>query len=186
MKKTSLTWCQNIPVNNHQSLPGEGSSSLVGLTRGDLVLLDDDNTGESVQASGWAAGTVERTGDRGDFPAETVYVLPCVNRPPDDILVRHFRGITDLGFKLCSRGLFVKRRMSAGSIFCLMFLYIFNRTEYDFMIHTYHMEKYKYCSFVFQCEEQVTIYSNIFMSDHKGEKWPPHLNGCFTPICIPS
>ncbi len=35
----------------------------------------------------WAGGTVERSGERGDFPAETVYILPCVNRPPDDILV---------------------------------------------------------------------------------------------------
>ena len=36
--------------------------------------------------SGWCVGTNERTGQRGDFPAESVYVLPCLNKPPDDIL----------------------------------------------------------------------------------------------------
>ena len=45
-------------------------------------------SGEAVLTSGWCTGTCERTEDRGDFPAEAVYVLPCLSRPPDDILVR--------------------------------------------------------------------------------------------------
>lgn len=36
--------------------------------------------------SGWCVGRCERTNERGDFPAETVYVLPCLNKPPNDIL----------------------------------------------------------------------------------------------------
>ena len=66
---------------------GEGSSFL-DFSRGDLILLDEENTGETVLNSGWCAGTNERTEERGDFPAEAVYVLPCLNKPPDDILVR--------------------------------------------------------------------------------------------------
>ena len=57
-------------------------------SRGDLILLDEENTGETVLNSGWCAGTNERTELRGDFPAEAVYVLPCLNKPPDDILVK--------------------------------------------------------------------------------------------------
>lgn len=38
--------------------------------------------------SGWCVGRCERTGEKGDFPAETVYVLPALSKPPPDILVR--------------------------------------------------------------------------------------------------
>ena len=67
---------------------GEGSSTFLNFVRGDLILLDEDTSGEAVLTSGWCTGTCERTEDRGDFPAEAVYVLPCLSRPPDDILVR--------------------------------------------------------------------------------------------------
>ena len=68
---------------------GEGSSTFLNFVRGDLILLDDDTSGEAVLTSGWCTGTCERTEDRGDFPAEAVYVLPCLSRPPDDILVSY-------------------------------------------------------------------------------------------------
>lgn len=64
---------------------GEGSSFLT-FSKGDLIILDDSNTGETVQNSGWCVGTCERTEQRGDFPAEAVYVLPCLTKPPTDIL----------------------------------------------------------------------------------------------------
>lgn len=65
--------------------PGEGSTFL-SFQKGDLILLEDDSTGEKVMSSGWCAGRCERTGERGDFPAETVYVLPALSKPPGDIL----------------------------------------------------------------------------------------------------
>jgi hypothetical protein len=43
---------------------------------------------ESFYATGWCVGTVERTEEKGDFPAEAVYVLPCLTKPPADILVQ--------------------------------------------------------------------------------------------------
>ncbi len=70
-----------------QLVSGEGSSFL-NFNRGDLILLDEDATGETVLNSGWCSGTAERTGEKGDFPAEAVYVLPSLNKPPDDILVK--------------------------------------------------------------------------------------------------
>ena len=69
------------------SFAGEGSSTFLNFVKGDLILLDEDTSGEAVLTSGWCTGTCERTEERGDFPAEAVYVLPCLSRPPDDILV---------------------------------------------------------------------------------------------------
>lgn len=54
--------------------------------RGDLIILEDESTGEAVMNSGWCVGRCERTNEKGDFPAETVYVIPCLNKPPSDIL----------------------------------------------------------------------------------------------------
>lgn len=67
--------------------PGEGTSFLT-FQKGDLIVLEDESTGETVLNSGWCVGTCERTGEKGDFPAETVYVLPSLTKPPNDILVR--------------------------------------------------------------------------------------------------
>lgn len=65
---------------------GEGSSFL-SFRKGDLIILEDDSSGETVINSGWCVGRCERTGEKGDFPAETVYVLPTLTKPPSDILV---------------------------------------------------------------------------------------------------
>lgn len=65
---------------------GEGTSFL-NFQKGDLIILEDESTGETVMTSGWCVGYCERTGERGDFPAETVYVLPTLSKPPVDILV---------------------------------------------------------------------------------------------------
>ncbi|XP_063376593.1 myosin-VIIa isoform X2 [Cydia fagiglandana] len=65
--------------------PGEGSSFLT-FQKGDLIILEEDSTGESVLNNGWCIGRCERTVERGDFPAETVYVLPALTKPPPDIL----------------------------------------------------------------------------------------------------
>lgn len=74
-----------IAVQDYKA-PGEGSSFL-NFQKGDLIILEDDNTGESVLSSAWCVGTCERTGEKGDFPVETVYVLPSLTKPPNDILV---------------------------------------------------------------------------------------------------
>lgn len=65
--------------------PGEGSSFL-NFQKGDLIILEEDSTGESVLNNGWCIGRCERSMERGDFPSETVYVLPALSKPPPDIL----------------------------------------------------------------------------------------------------
>uniref|UniRef100_A0A8C4EBN6 Myosin VIIAa n=1 Tax=Dicentrarchus labrax TaxID=13489 RepID=A0A8C4EBN6_DICLA len=57
-------------------------STFLSFLKGDLILLDQD-TGEQVLNSGWAHGINERTNQRGDFPADCVYVLPTMTRPPN-------------------------------------------------------------------------------------------------------
>ncbi|XP_054284599.1 myosin-VIIa [Macrosteles quadrilineatus] len=79
--------------------PGEGSSFL-SFRKGDLIVLEDDSTGETVMNSGWCVGRCERTGERGDFPAETVYVLPTVSKPHNDILALFSLEGADQGRKL--------------------------------------------------------------------------------------
>ncbi|KAL5004977.1 hypothetical protein ScPMuIL_018433 [Solemya velum] len=66
------------------SSPGDGSSFL-SFSKGDLIVLDQQN-GEAVMNSGWCVGECVRTSRKGDFPAECVYVLPTITRPPPEIL----------------------------------------------------------------------------------------------------
>lgn len=73
-----------IALQDYKS-PGEGSSFLT-FQKGDLIVLEEDSTGETVLNSGWCVGRCERTQEKGDFPAETVYVLPCMSKPPADVL----------------------------------------------------------------------------------------------------
>uniref|UniRef100_A0A8C2G9D7 Myosin VIIAb n=1 Tax=Cyprinus carpio TaxID=7962 RepID=A0A8C2G9D7_CYPCA len=54
-------------------------------SKGDLIFLDE-HTGEQVLNSGWAHGVNDRTKKRGDFPADSVYVLPTITRPQYDIV----------------------------------------------------------------------------------------------------
>uniref|UniRef100_A0A8C4EB46 Myosin VIIAa n=1 Tax=Dicentrarchus labrax TaxID=13489 RepID=A0A8C4EB46_DICLA len=64
-----------------QDNPNPSKSTFLSFLKGDLILLDQD-TGEQVLNSGWAHGINERTNQRGDFPADCVYVLPTMTRPP--------------------------------------------------------------------------------------------------------
>ncbi|XP_061103707.1 unconventional myosin-VIIa-like isoform X1 [Conger conger] len=65
--------------------PGDDSTFL-SFTKGDLILLDQDFTGEQVMNLGWAHGVNDRSKESGDFPSDLVYVLPCVTRPPYDLV----------------------------------------------------------------------------------------------------
>uniref|UniRef100_A0A3Q3QP69 Myosin VIIAb n=1 Tax=Monopterus albus TaxID=43700 RepID=A0A3Q3QP69_MONAL len=60
-------------------------STFLRFSKGDLIILDEHN-GEHVMNSGWAHGINDRTGQRGDFPADSVYVLPTITRPQYDLV----------------------------------------------------------------------------------------------------
>lgn len=61
-------------------------STFLSFSKGDLIILDEHD-GEHVMNSGWAHGINDRTKQRGDFPADCVYVLPTITRPQYDIVV---------------------------------------------------------------------------------------------------
>ncbi|MGH0180352.1 UNVERIFIED_CONTAM: hypothetical protein FKN15_003741 [Acipenser sinensis] len=66
--------------------PAGEESSFLGFAKGDLIMLDQD-CGEQVMNSGWAHGINDRTKQKGDFPADCVYVLPTATKPPLEIVV---------------------------------------------------------------------------------------------------
>jgi len=62
------------------------SGSFLEFKRGDLIELGEDSA-DMIQSSGWCYGLCVRSGKRGDFPAECVYILPTMTKPPSNILV---------------------------------------------------------------------------------------------------
>ncbi|XP_075149189.1 unconventional myosin-VIIa ck [Haematobia irritans] len=73
-----------IAIQDYRA-PSDGSSFL-SFYKGDLIILEDESCGENVLNNGWCIGRCDRSQERGDFPAETVYVLPTLTKPPQDIL----------------------------------------------------------------------------------------------------
>lgn len=72
----------------HFILAAGVDSTFLSFSKGDLIILDEHD-GEHVMNSGWAHGVNDRTKQRGDFPADCVYVLPTVTRPQYDLVVSH-------------------------------------------------------------------------------------------------
>lgn len=87
-----------IALQDYQA-PTE-SSNFLSFLKGDLIILEEDSTGESVINSRWCIGRCERTQERGDFPAETVYVLPTLSKPPNDIVALFNTDEAESGRKL--------------------------------------------------------------------------------------
>ncbi|XP_048150295.1 unconventional myosin-VIIa isoform X3 [Corvus hawaiiensis] len=73
-----------VTLQDNPNPVGE-ESGFLSFLKGDLIVLDQD-TGEQVMNSGWANGLNERTKQRGDFPTDSVYVLPTVTMPPLEIV----------------------------------------------------------------------------------------------------
>ncbi|NXI42510.1 MYO7A protein, partial [Galbula dea] len=73
-----------VTLQDNPNPVGE-ESGFLSFLKGDLIVLDQD-TGEHVMNSGWANGVNERTKQRGDFPTDSVYVLPTVTMPPLEIV----------------------------------------------------------------------------------------------------
>ncbi|NWU50384.1 MYO7A protein, partial [Dromas ardeola] len=73
-----------VTLQDNPNPVGE-ESGFLSFLKGDLIVLDQD-TGEHVMNSGWANGFNERTKQRGDFPTDSVYVLPTVTMPPLEIV----------------------------------------------------------------------------------------------------
>ncbi|ESO02636.1 hypothetical protein HELRODRAFT_188784 [Helobdella robusta] len=64
--------------------PPSDDPSFLTLKKGDLITLKTN--GESAMTTGWCSGTSNSSQKSGDFPAECVYILPCITKPTVDIL----------------------------------------------------------------------------------------------------
>ncbi|XP_049788298.1 myosin-VIIa-like [Schistocerca cancellata] len=72
-------------VATQDYIPDSGSSFLI-LKRGDLLILEEEFDGDKIMNSSWGNGINARTGQRGHFPTEVIYVLPAVVRPAPNIV----------------------------------------------------------------------------------------------------
>ncbi|XP_071164800.1 myosin-VIIa-like isoform X4 [Mytilus edulis] len=74
-----------VPPDTAKDLKNGDGGSFLTFNKGDLIVLNQQS-GESVMNSGWCVGECIRTSQKGDFPAECVYVLPTITKPPMEIL----------------------------------------------------------------------------------------------------
>ncbi|CAB4001625.1 unconventional myosin-VIIa-like [Paramuricea clavata] len=56
--------------------------SQLSFRRGDIIIMDETYNGETLNATGWASGTNDRTKQWGNFSANYVYVVPVVYVQP--------------------------------------------------------------------------------------------------------
>ncbi|XP_053403423.1 myosin-VIIa-like [Mercenaria mercenaria] len=60
--------------------------TFLNFKKGDLIVLLQEN-GENLKNSELCYGECVRTTKKGNFPSESVYVLPTITKPPPEILV---------------------------------------------------------------------------------------------------
>jgi myosin VIIa len=75
-------------------------SSFLTFQKGDLIVLEQDTGSQGFVNSSWCYGECLRTGLHGDFPAECVYVLPTITKPPPEILVSFNIRFLDIAYSL--------------------------------------------------------------------------------------
>lgn len=52
--------------------------SHLAFRRGDIIIMDENCSGETLNTTGWASGTNDRTKQWGNFAANYVYIVPVV------------------------------------------------------------------------------------------------------------
>lgn len=81
---TGLKTRSKFAVAMQEYKPESGSG--VALTQGDLLILDEGLTGDHVLRNSWVAAINDRTGEAGDFPTESLYVIPSATKPTASLL----------------------------------------------------------------------------------------------------
>ncbi|KAG5883060.1 hypothetical protein JTB14_010448 [Gonioctena quinquepunctata] len=79
LKKKSV-YCVATQNYSHPS----DAESFLSFRKGDLIILQNELDGEKLMTSTWGFGEIN--GKSGDFPTDSVYILPTLQRPPSDIL----------------------------------------------------------------------------------------------------
>jgi len=85
-----VMWCAFVTdsLRIDCCLLSDDRQSFLNFQKGDLIVLEQiSGDGGNFINSSWCYGECLRTGFSGDFPAECVYVLPTITKPPAEILV---------------------------------------------------------------------------------------------------
>lgn len=64
----------------------EDSPNCLTMNQGDLIVLGDGYTGETVETESWCVGQLAKNGCVGQFPTENIYVLPALSPPSPTLL----------------------------------------------------------------------------------------------------
>lgn len=60
--------------------------AILSFKKGDLLILTEDKRLDA--NSGWICAQNERTGKTGNVFLEEIYIIPCLTKPPSQVLVR--------------------------------------------------------------------------------------------------
>ena len=63
-----------------------GSEKPFSFQQGDVIEMLDYPEGET-KKEGWGYGECRRNGEKGVYPSDGIYVIPCMKKPPDEFLV---------------------------------------------------------------------------------------------------
>lgn len=69
-----------------QEYKSEGPTA-ISFNQGDLIHLEDGYSGDAIAKNGWVPGRLDRTGEKGDIPTESIYVLPTITKPPASVVI---------------------------------------------------------------------------------------------------
>ena len=69
-----------------QDYKSTGSSSFMELYKGDLITLTENNSGETLEYNSWGEGVNDRSGETGNFPTDSVTIVPTMIKPPPSII----------------------------------------------------------------------------------------------------
>ncbi|KAK8786093.1 hypothetical protein V5799_007544 [Amblyomma americanum] len=96
-----LSFPEITSVASHNTILFAGDvANYLSFEQGDLILLEDNMCGEIVLSNNWCTGRNERTGEKGDFASDYVYVLPALSKPPNNILALFTQDGAENGKKL--------------------------------------------------------------------------------------
>jgi hypothetical protein len=65
----------------------KGVRGQLEFSAGDLIVLDKNSSGETLEVTGGGHGTCQRTGLSGDVSGGLFYIIPIIDAPSESLLV---------------------------------------------------------------------------------------------------
>lgn len=74
-----------VVITDFKHIISDGPS-FMQLYKGDLIVLTENNIGETLQYNSWGEGVNDRSGEAGNFPTDCVQIVPSVRPPPPFVI----------------------------------------------------------------------------------------------------